>query len=94
VILGLQNHHRFSKDRRGDHRVIEAIDSKWFGSILDIGSLRRATHTKRFEKLVPYAVSWQIKESVYYGKDAPVDLHKVREAIERRGYRGLSFRGR
>ena len=41
------------------------------------------------EKLVPYAVSWQIKESVGRdGKPEPTDLRKIKTIIERSGYRG------
>jgi sugar phosphate isomerase/epimerase len=89
VIVGLQNHNDFLKTAAETIRVIEAVNSEWFGSILDIGSLRQGDPYEEIEKLVPYAVSWQIKESVYYGaKQTPVDLRKVREAIERVGYRG------
>ena len=93
VILGLQNHDDFLKTAAETIRVIEAVDSEWFGSILDIGSLRQGDPYAEIEKLVPYAVSWQIKESVYYGaKQTPTDLSKVRAAIERMGYRGpLAF---
>ena len=89
VIVGLQNHNDFLKTAAETIRVIEAVNSEWFGSILDIGSLRQGDPYLEIEKLVPYAVSWQIKESVYYGaKQMPVDLRKIREAIDRVGYRG------
>jgi sugar phosphate isomerase/epimerase len=89
VILGLQNHNDFLKTAAETIRVIDAVNSEWFGSILDIGSLRQNDPYQEIEKLVPYAVSWQIKETVYYGtKATPVNLRKVREAIERVGYRG------
>ena len=89
VIVGLQNHNDFLKTAAETIRVIEAVNSEWFGSILDIGSLRQGDPYLEIEKLVPYAVSWQIKESVYYGaKQTPVDLRKIREAIDRVGYRG------
>ncbi len=90
VIVGLQNHHDFLKSADETIRVLEAVGSEWFGSILDIGSLHQGDPYAEIEKLVPYAVSWQIKESVYFnnGKATPVDLHQVRMAIERVGYRG------
>ena len=89
VILGLQNHNDFLKTAAETIRVIDAVDSEWFGSILDIGSFKNGDPYLEIEKLIPYAVSWQIKETVYYDtKATPVDLRKVREAIERVGYRG------
>jgi sugar phosphate isomerase/epimerase len=40
VMVGLQQHNDFLKTAAETIRVIEAVDSEWFGSILDIGSLR------------------------------------------------------
>jgi hypothetical protein len=70
-------------------RVIEAVGSDWFASILDIGSLRSGDPYAEIEKLVPYAVSWQIKEQVgRNGKDEATDLKKIKAIIDRSGYRG------
>ncbi len=69
--------------------MIEAVDSAWFASILDIGSLRSGDPYAEIEKLVPYAVSWQIKEEVgRNGQPEPTDLHKIKAIIDRHGYRG------
>jgi hypothetical protein len=69
--------------------VIEAVDSEWFGCILDIGSLRSGDPYAEIQKLVPYAVSWQIKENVGRdGKDEPTDLKKIKQIVDRSGYRG------
>jgi sugar phosphate isomerase/epimerase len=91
VIVGLQHHDDFLKTAAETIRVIEAVDSEWFGCIVDVGSVRQGDPYVEIEKLVPYAVSWQIKESVYFNNSktaTPVDLHKIRMAIERVGYRG------
>ena len=45
-------------------RIIDSVNSDWFGSILDIGSLRVGDTYSEIEKLVPYAVSWQLKEEI------------------------------
>jgi sugar phosphate isomerase/epimerase len=90
VILGLQNHNDFLKTADQTIRLIKAVDSEWFGNILDIGSLRSADPYEEIEKLVPYAVSWQLKELVGIGgKEVPTDLHKVKAAIDKVGYRGF-----
>jgi hypothetical protein len=69
--------------------VIDAVGSDWFGSILDIGSLRSGDPYAEIEKLVPYAVSWQIKENVGRdGKEEPTDLAKIKAIMDRAGYRG------
>ncbi len=89
VVVGLQQHNDFLKTADEAIRVINAVDSEWFGSILDIGSLRQGDPYAEIEKLVPYAVSWQIKENVgRNGKEEPTDLRKIKAIIDRSGYRG------
>ena len=89
VMVGLQQHNDFLKSAADTIRVIEAVDSEWFGSILDIGSLRSGDPYAEIEKLVPYAVSWQIKEEVgRYGKPEPTDLARIKAIIDAHGYRG------
>jgi hypothetical protein len=69
---------------------LDAVGSDWFGCILNIGSLRSGDRYAEIEKLVPYAVSWQIKENV--GRDGkeeePTDLAKIKAIMDRSGYRG------
>ncbi len=90
VIVGLQQHNDFLLTAAETIRVIEAVNSPWFGDILDIGSLRQGDPYTEIEKLIPYAVSWQVKESVYFGtKQTPVDLGRLHEIITRVGYRGV-----
>jgi len=89
VVIALQQHNDFLKTAAETIRVIEAVNSDWFGSILDIGSLRSGDPYAEIEKLVPYAVSWQIKEMVGRdGKEEPTDLAKIKAIIDRSGYRG------
>ena len=90
VVVGLQNHDDFLKTADETIRVANAVNSEWFGIILDVGSLRQSDPYAEIEKLVPYAVSWQLKEKVGYGtKEAPTDLRKVKAIIDRAGYRGF-----
>src|ERR1700739_2028223 len=89
VIVGLQQHNDFLKTADETIRVIKAVDSEWFASILDIGSLRSGDPYAEIEKLVPYAVSWQIKEEVgRNGKPEPTDLARIKAIIDAHGYRG------
>ena len=89
VVVALQQHNDFLKTAAETIQVIEAVDSEWFSCILDIGSLRSGDPYAEIEKLVPYAVSWQIKESVWRGdKEEATDLGKVRKIVDRSGYRG------
>ncbi|MCC6860209.1 MAG: sugar phosphate isomerase/epimerase [Bryobacterales bacterium] len=90
VMIGLQNHNDFLKTAEETIRLASAVNSEWFGILLDIGSLRQADPYAEIEKLVPYAVSWQLKENVGYGdREVPADLRKVKAIIDRSGYRGF-----
>jgi len=90
VILGLQQHNDFLKTADETIRVINSVNSPWFGDILDVGSLRTNDPYQEIEKLVPYAVSWQLKEKVGYGtKEVNTDLVRIKGIIEKVGYRGV-----
>ena len=90
VIVGLQNHNDFLKTANETIRVVEAVDSEWFGVILDIGSLRQGDPYAEIEKLVPYAVTWQLKEKVWYGaREAPTDIGRIKAILDQVGYRGF-----
>jgi sugar phosphate isomerase/epimerase len=90
VILGLQQHNDFLKTADETIRVITAVNSPWFGDILDVGSLRTNDPYQEIEKLVPYAVSWQLKEKVGYGtKEENTDLRRIKSIIDKIGYRGV-----
>ncbi len=90
VIVGLQNHNDFVKTAQETIRIHEAVASEWFGVIVDIGSLRDGDPYGEVEKLVPYAVGWQLKENVWLrGKEVPTDVGRIRSIIDRAGYRGF-----
>ncbi|MEI6053371.1 MAG: sugar phosphate isomerase/epimerase family protein, partial [Opitutaceae bacterium] len=90
VMLGLQQHDDFLKTARETIRLIDGVNSEWFGVILDVGSLRQGDPYEQIEQLLPYAVSWQIKERVWSGPTSmPVDLRKLKSLIDRSGYRGF-----
>jgi sugar phosphate isomerase/epimerase len=90
VIVGLQHHDDFLKTADQTIQVVKAVNSEWFSVILDVGSLRQGDPYEEIEKLLPYACTWQIKESVWYGKkSAPIDLAKVKAIIEKVGFRGF-----
>ena len=89
VVVAVQQHNDFLKTADETIRVIDAVGSDWFGCILDIGSLRQGDPYAEIEKLVPYAVSWQIKEKVgRNNQEEPTDLARIKAIIDRSGYRG------
>jgi sugar phosphate isomerase/epimerase len=91
VLLGLQHHADFLQTAEETIRLIEAVDSPWFTVMVDIGSLRVKDVYEEVDRLMPYAAHWQIKEHVYYGKQAvPTDFAKLRQIIDKHGYRGFA----
>jgi sugar phosphate isomerase/epimerase len=89
VVVALQNHEDFVRTADQVIGIVKAVNSGWFGSILDVGSLRKFDVYEEIEKLIPYAFSWLIKENVWYGeRPVPIDLDKVKAIIDRHGYRG------
>jgi len=89
VMIGMQNHNDFLKTAAETIKLVDAVDSDWFGVKLDIGSLRQHDPYEEIEKLLPYAISWQLKENVGYGeREVPTDIARVFEIIRRGGYRG------
>ncbi len=90
VVVALQNHHDFLKTADETIRLTEAVNSEWFGVMLDIGSLRQGDPYAEIEKLLPYAVTWQLKENLYVnGKEVPTDLRRIKALIDKSGYRGF-----
>lgn len=89
VMVGVQNHDDFLKTAAQTLRLVEAVDHEWFGVILDVGSLRQGDPYEEIARLIPYAVSWQLKENVAPGgREEPTDMKRIRVLIDAHGYRG------
>ena len=90
VIIGLQNHNDFIKTAAQSLYFLERLDRNWFGLVLDIGSFNAGDPYPEIERVIPYAVNWQLKELVLEnGKQVPVDLKRLSEIIKKSNYRGF-----
>ena len=90
VVIGLQNHNDFVKTAAETIRVVDAVASPWMRVILDVGSLRQNEVYGEIAALLPYAVSWQVKENVWLaGKETPIDITKLKQIMDTSGYRGF-----
>jgi sugar phosphate isomerase/epimerase len=90
VIIGMQNHNHFIQTADEAIKIVKAVNSDWFGVVLDIGSLRQGDPYEEIARLLPYAVSWQLKEKVWYGDtQVDVDVEKIYKIIMNSGYRGF-----
>lgn len=89
VIIGLQNHWDYLQTSDQIIEVMQAVNSDWFGLILDVGSFKSEDPYKQIEACIPYAVSWQIKENVYVdGIETKTDLQKIANLIYDSKYQG------
>lgn len=89
VIVAVQNHNDFIKTADQAQKIIEAVNSDWFGLVLDIGSYRNEDPYKEIEQTAKYAVNWQLKETMFFnGIEQKTDLQKVIAIIKSSGYRG------
>ncbi|MGC9344944.1 MAG: sugar phosphate isomerase/epimerase family protein [Bacteroidales bacterium] len=93
VMIGLQHHNDFLYTSDEIIEVLQQVDSKWLGLILDVGSLHKGDSYMEMRKLAPYASYWFIKEHVYpNGEKTPVNMKKIAEIIKGSNYRGyVSF---
>jgi len=90
VMVGIQNHNDFLKTAADVEEILEQVKSDWFGLILDIGSFRTTGNPyKEIEQVVPYAINWQIKETVFINNvETKTDMKKIDDILKNSGYRG------
>lgn len=89
VIVAMQNHNDFIKTAEQAQKIIELVNSDWFGLVLDIGSYRNEAPYKQIEQTAKHAVNWQLKETIFLdGIEQKTDLQKVIVIIKSTGYRG------
>lgn len=89
VMVAFQNHDDFIVYTPDIIDIMEAVPSDWFGLMLDIGSLPVADPYREIEKLIPYAITWQLKEYVKTdGVPQPTDFGRLIKIIKQKGYEG------
>ena len=88
-MITLQNHDYLLKRADQVLKMLDQVDSEWFGLMVDIGSLRTGDPYEEIAKLAPHAVSWQMKEYVYRnGEKEKTDVERTVQIIKDAGYRG------
>lgn len=101
VLVGVQNHGDMLKTAEQTIRIVQAVDSPWFGVVVDTGYFQTEDPYRDIEAVMPYAVNFQLKESPF-GAKSPVriDLPRLMKIIRKSGYKGylpietLSVKGR
>jgi len=89
VHIGVQNHGDFLKTGEELLALVKAVGSEWCGPIVDTGYFKTSDPYADIALVAPYAVNWQIKQSVY-GEDSPIptDLVRLMKIIRKSGYSG------
>jgi sugar phosphate isomerase/epimerase len=91
VIIGVQNHGDFIKTADDLISLLQRIDSRWCGAIVDTGYFKAPDPYAEIAKAAPYAVNWQIKQSplgVEKEAEAPTDLKRLMRIVRDSDYRG------
>jgi sugar phosphate isomerase/epimerase len=90
VIVVFQNHNDFIVTREDIVEIIEGVHSEWFSFMLDIGSLPVPDPYKDIEKLIRYAVTWQVKENVKTDEGSiPTDFPRLMKIVNENNYHGF-----
>jgi len=89
VKIGIQNHGDMLQTAEQCIYVMKGVNSKWVGLIVDTGSFKTADPYKDIAAVVPYAINWQVKESVFgLGNEIPTDYKRLVRIIKDGGYTG------
>ena len=89
VVVAIQNHNDFIKTADQAIEILNRVNSEWCGLILDIGSYRTGDPYREIAQSIPYAVNWQLKETLFVnGKEEKTNLDKLIKIIYDCGYRG------
>lgn len=89
VKVGIQNHGDMLQTAAQCKYILEKVNSKWVGLILDTGNFKTADPYKDIAEMVPYTINWQVKESVFeIGNPIKTDYDKLMKIVVDGGYKG------
>jgi len=90
VYVAFQNHHDFLISTKEIIDIIKKVDSEWFGLMLDTGSVVGPDPYREIERLLPYAVTWQVKERIRTadGHEA-LDVNRLLDILHKHQYHGF-----
>lgn len=90
VNVAFQNHHDFLIRTDEIIDIIQQVDSEWFGLMLDTGSVAGSDPYSEIEKLIPYAVTWQVKEQIRSGESTEaLDVSRLIDILHKHQYHGF-----
>ena len=90
VFVAVQNHGDFLKTGAEHLSLLQRTDHEWCGALVDTGKYFSEDPYADIAMMVPYAVNWQIKETLGSSlKSPPTDFKKLVKIIHDGGYRGF-----
>jgi sugar phosphate isomerase/epimerase len=89
VIVAVQNHGDFIASGAEHLSLLKRVDHEWCAALVDTGKYLSADPYADIALMAPYAVNWQIKETMQSTVKSPkVDVRKLVTIIRQAGYRG------
>lgn len=89
VIVAVQNHGDFINSGPEHLSLLKRVDHEWCAAMVDTGKYLTSEPYADIALMAPYAVNWQIKETMRSEVDSPkVDMKRLVTLIRKSGYRG------
>lgn len=89
VIVAVQNHGDFINSGAEHLSLLRRVDHEWCAALVDTGKYLTPDPYADIATMAPYAVNWQIKETMQSTVASPrVDLPRLVRIIRDSGYRG------
>lgn len=89
VIVAVQNHCDFINTGAEHLSLLKRVDHEWCAALVDTGKYLTADPYADIALVAPYAVNWQIKETMGSSTDSPrTDMKRLVTIIRKSGYRG------
>jgi sugar phosphate isomerase/epimerase len=89
IVVAVQNHGDFIGTGAEHLSLLQKVDHPWCGALVDTGKYLTDDPYQDIALMTPYAVNWQIKETMRSRTDSPrTDFRKLVGIIRQSGYRG------
>ncbi len=89
VIVAVQNHGDFINTGAEHLSLLKRVDHEWCAALVDTGKYLTPDPYADIELMAPYAVNWQVKETMRSEVDSPkIDMKRLVTIIRKSGYRG------
>ena len=89
VIVAVQNHGDFINTGPEHLSLLKRVDHEWCAAMVDTGKYLTPEPYADIALMAPYAVNWQIKETMRSEVNSPkVDMKRLVTIIRQSGYRG------